>query len=78
MTVQVEKVVTCGIDFSQREFEAFDIVQKCLAQLSNALMEAFDDDIIYAPEYGPEYQISDIAEAIELIKNKSFGVSAEV
>lgn len=73
MTVQCKKVTICdGVDLTEKEFKAFEIVEDCLQQLSNTLGDTFGDDTICAPDYGPEYQVSNIWTALEIIKENIF------
>ena len=73
MTVQCKKVMVCdGVDLTEEEYKAFEIVEDCLRQLSNTLGKTFGDDTICAPDCGPEYQVSDIHDALEIIKENLF------
>ena len=73
MKVQCKKVtIWDGIVFTEEEFKAFEIVEDCLRQLSNNLGRIFGDDLICSPDYGPEYQVSDIHDAVEIIKDNLF------
>ena len=73
MTVQCKKVTVCeGVDLTEEEYKAFEIVEECLRQLSNILGKVFGDDTICAPDDGPEYQVSDIYDAVLRIKDNLF------
>lgn len=79
MTVQCKKVtVWDGVELTEEEFKAFEIVEECLRQLSNTLGRIFENDTICDLDgYGLEFQVSDIYDVVKMIKDNVFTIPSE-